>query len=89
MKSRPDESLPRSPTGRYKGLGPAAGLAFGAGFSLIGSALAGYLIGSYLDRNRSGALFAPVGLVLGLLSGLHRMYTLFRQIARSKEKPRR
>ncbi|MGI6662892.1 MAG: hypothetical protein ACOX4B_05380 [Bacillota bacterium] len=85
MRSWPDESGRRKPRKRMRSLGLTAGVVFGAGFSLIGSALAGYLIGSYLDRNRNGALFAPAGLLLGLLAGLHRMYALFRHVSGDKD----
>jgi hypothetical protein len=87
LKSFPGGNGRRKPRKSYRSLGLTAGVVFGAGFSLIGSALAGYLIGGYLDRNRSGALFAPAGLVLGLLAGLHRMYALFRHVAGDKDNP--
>ncbi|HHY76840.1 MAG TPA: hypothetical protein GX500_08775 [Firmicutes bacterium] len=88
MEDSPGRERPK-PERRHRGLGIAAGFAFGAGFSLIGSTLAGYLIGSYLDRNRGSALFAPVGLLLGLLSGLHRMYVLMRRAAGNGNKGNR
>ena len=64
--------------------GPRIG--FGAiltiGFELAISALGGLYLGSLVDRQRGGALFAPIGLILGLLVGFHRAYMLVRSAMR-------
>ncbi len=67
-----------------RGLDVTAGVILGAGFSLVASTLAGYLIGTWVDRSGGSALFAPIGLILGLLAGIHRLFTLFRGVAGGK-----
>lgn len=88
MKSDPRGDMHRRPPRSDRGMGISVGVVLGVGFSLISSTLAGYLIGTWLDRNRGSALFAPVGLILGLLAGLHRLYRLFRHVAEDKGKGR-
>ncbi len=46
----------------------------GLGFSLFFSAIAGVLLGVWLDRQTGRGIFAPIGLLLGLFAGIHRAY---------------
>lgn len=64
--------------------GPRIGFAaiLSMGFELAISALAGLYLGSLVDRNRGGVLFAPAGLIAGLLVGFHRAYMLVRSAMR-------
>jgi len=57
----------------------------GMGFELAVSAFGGLYIGSLLDRGREGSLFAPAGLLLGLLLGFHRAYMLVRSALRKRK----
>jgi len=52
------------------------------GFEMAISALGGLYLGSLLDRRTGKALFAPMGLILGLLVGFHRAYMLVRSTMR-------
>ncbi|MEX0974232.1 MAG: hypothetical protein WD024_02625 [Bacillota bacterium] len=52
------------------------------GFEMAVAALGGLYLGSLFDRGRPTALFAPVGLLLGLLVGLHHAYVLVRSTLR-------
>lgn len=52
------------------------------GFEMAVAALGGLYLGSLLDRDRPRAIFAPAGLLLGLLVGLHRAYVLVRSAMR-------
>ena len=64
-------------------------IGFGAilsmGFELAISTLGGLYIGSLIDRRRGGGIFAPVGLIVGLLVGFHRAYMLVRSAMRKPE----
>lgn len=82
MKSDADGKRGTKPRTPKSGLDLSAGMILGAGFSLTASTLAGYLIGTWVARSGGSALFAPAGLILGLLAGLHRLYVLFRGVAR-------
>lgn len=69
-----------------RGIDLTAGVVFSAGFSVIASTFAGLYLGIALDRGRQGTLFAPIGLIFGLLAGFHRVYLLFKQVARGRRK---
>lgn len=68
----------RNDTGRGAGHLRGAAVAFSLGFQLLASALGGFYLGSLLDRARYTTFFAPAGLLVGLLAGLHRIYLLVR-----------
>lgn len=61
-----------------------AGAVLSAGFSVLASAVGGLCVGIALDKRGGGTHFAPAGLLVGLLVGFHRVYILFRQIAKRK-----
>lgn len=50
------------------------GVILGLGFSLFFSAIAGLLLGVWLDRRTGQGIFAPTGLLLGLFAGIHRAF---------------
>jgi F0F1-type ATP synthase assembly protein I len=76
---------PRQPRrSEIQAMGMSAGVVFSAGFSLVFSAFAGLAIGIALDRRGGRTLFAPIGLLLGLLAGFHRLYVAFRVVAKRK-----
>lgn len=56
----------------------------GMGFELAAAAFGGLYLGSLLDRGQDRALFAPAGLLLGLLLGFHRAYMLVRSAIRKR-----
>lgn len=72
--------------GNRKGDRPPFGLAsiLTMGLELAVAALGGLYLGSFLDRGRDGALFAPLGLMIGLLVGFHRAYELVRSAIRKR-----
>ncbi len=66
-------------TGR-SALGAVAILSLGLETAV--AALGGLYLGSLLDRSRPTPLFAPLGLLLGLLAGFRRAYVLVRSTIR-------
>lgn len=58
----------------------------GAGFSIVVSSLVGMALGSFLDGNSQGHLFAVLGFLLGLLAGFHRAYLLIRSMAGKRKR---
>jgi F0F1-type ATP synthase assembly protein I len=68
------------------GDGPVMGAAafLSMGFQLVASALGGLYLGSLLDRGRQSQVFAPLGLLSGLLVGFYRAYVLVRSTIRKR-----
>ncbi len=61
------------------GLWQAAALASEFGFSVVGSMVAGVVIGRYLDsRLGTGPLFVLLGLIGGLLFSIYLIYAIYR-----------
>lgn len=58
-----------------------AGLVLGIGSTLLFSSIAGLLAGHYVDRHTGRTLFAPLGLILGLAAGFHRMWLIIRTVS--------
>lgn len=54
------------------------GVLLGLGFSLFFSAMAGILLGVWLDRRTGSGMFAPIGLLIGLFAGIHRAWQTIR-----------
>lgn len=65
---------------------PVMGMAafLSLGFQLVTSALLGLYLGSLLDKGRPSRIFAPLGLLLGLLVGFHRAYALVKSTMRKR-----
>lgn len=57
-----------------------AGVALSLGFTLIGSSFVGMYIGSLIDKANSTKIYTPIGLMLGLIVGLHRLWIIIRNL---------
>jgi len=62
------------------------GVLLGLGFSVFFSAMAGILLGVWLDKRTGLGIFVPIGLLLGLFAGIHRAWQTIRPFSRKRRR---